>query len=82
MTQMDADQTVAKCNRLRLPAADGKRDLTDVATAETLLCLPPHKKFAAGALASRRLARRASRRRGYRECHALAGWAAEMLIRR
>jgi hypothetical protein len=29
MTQMDADQTVAKCNRLRLPAADGKRDLTD-----------------------------------------------------
>ena len=32
-------QSVISCNRLKLPAADGKNYLTDVATAETLLRL-------------------------------------------
>jgi hypothetical protein len=32
-------ESVTNCHRLKLPAADGKRYLTDVATAETLLRL-------------------------------------------
>ncbi len=35
----DGSESVTKCNRLKLPAADGKNYLTDVATAETLLRL-------------------------------------------
>ncbi len=35
----EGSQSVTKCNRLRLPAADGKNYLTDVASAETLLRL-------------------------------------------
>ena len=35
----EGSQSVTKCNRLKLPAADGKSYLTDVATAETLLRL-------------------------------------------
>jgi len=35
----DGSQTVTDCHRLKLPAADGKNYLTDVATAETLLRL-------------------------------------------
>ncbi len=35
----EGSESVTKCNRLKLPAADGKRYLTDVATAETLLRL-------------------------------------------
>jgi len=35
----EGSESVIKCNRLRLPAADGKSYLTDVATAETLLRL-------------------------------------------
>lgn len=35
----EGSETVTKCNRLKLPAADGKNYLTDVATAETLLRL-------------------------------------------
>jgi len=35
----EGSQSVIKCNRLKLPAADGKNYLTDVATAETLLRL-------------------------------------------
>jgi DNA-damage-inducible protein D len=35
----EGSQSVTKCNRLKLPAADGKNYLTDVATAETLLRL-------------------------------------------
>lgn len=35
----EGSQSVASCNRLKLPAADGKNYLTDVATAETLLRL-------------------------------------------
>jgi hypothetical protein len=33
----EGSQSVTNCNRLKLPAADGKNYLTDVATAETLL---------------------------------------------
>ena len=32
-----ADESVSKCHRLKLEAADGKKYLTDVATAETML---------------------------------------------
>ena len=35
----EGSQLVANCNRLKLPAADGKSYLTDVANAETLLRL-------------------------------------------
>jgi hypothetical protein len=35
----EGSQLVTNCNRLKLPAADGKNYLTDVATAETLLRL-------------------------------------------
>jgi DNA-damage-inducible protein D len=35
----EGSQSVTNCHRLKLPAADGKRYLTDVATAETLLRL-------------------------------------------
>lgn len=35
----EGSQSVISCNRLKLPAADGKNYLTDVATAETLLRL-------------------------------------------
>jgi len=35
----EGGESVTKCNRLKLPAADGKNYLTDVATAETLLRL-------------------------------------------
>ena len=35
----DGSQSVTNCNRLKLPAADGKNYLSDVATAETLLRL-------------------------------------------
>jgi len=35
----EGSQTVTNCNQLKLPAADGKNYLTDVATAETLLRL-------------------------------------------
>lgn len=35
----EGSQSVTFCNRLKLPAADGKNYLTDVATAETLLRL-------------------------------------------
>jgi len=35
----EGSESVTKCNRLKLPAADGKSYLTDVATAETLLRL-------------------------------------------
>jgi DNA-damage-inducible protein D len=35
----EGSQSVTECNRLKLPAADGKNYLTDVATAETLLRL-------------------------------------------
>ena len=35
----EGSQSVTRCNRLKLPAADGKNYLTDVATAETLLRL-------------------------------------------
>ncbi|MDP2379255.1 MAG: hypothetical protein Q8M35_01995, partial [Pseudohongiella sp.] len=33
----EGSQSVTDCHRLKLPAADGKSYLTDVATAETLL---------------------------------------------
>lgn len=35
----EGSESVTNCNRLKLPAADGKHYLTDVATAETLLRL-------------------------------------------
>lgn len=35
----EGSQSVTNCHRLKMPAADGKRYLTDVATAETLLRL-------------------------------------------
>ena len=35
----EGSQSVTDCHRLKLPAADGKSYLTDVATAETLLRL-------------------------------------------
>lgn len=35
----EGSQSVTSCHRLKLPAADGKNYLTDVATAETLLRL-------------------------------------------
>ena len=35
----EGSQVVTKCNQLKLEAADGKKYLTDVATAETLLRL-------------------------------------------
>lgn len=35
----EGSESVTNCHRLKLPAADGKRYLTDVATAETLLRL-------------------------------------------
>ncbi len=35
----EGSQSVTDCRRLKLPAADGKHYLTDVATAETLLRL-------------------------------------------
>jgi len=35
----EGSQSVTNCHRLKLTAADGKNYLTDVATAETLLCL-------------------------------------------
>jgi DNA-damage-inducible protein D len=35
----EGSQSVTNCHRLKLPAADGKHYLTDVATAETLLRL-------------------------------------------
>ena len=35
----ERSESVTNCNRLKLPAADGKSYLTDVATAETLLRL-------------------------------------------
>jgi len=35
----EGSESVTNCNRLKLPAADGKKYLTDVATAETLLRL-------------------------------------------
>ena len=35
----EGSQSVTDCNRLKLPAADGKKYLTDVATAQTLLRL-------------------------------------------
>ena len=33
----EGSQSVTKCNRLKLEAADGKKYLTDVANAETIL---------------------------------------------
>src|SRR3970040_1860943 len=35
----EGSESVTNCNRLKLPAADGKKYLPDVATAETLLRL-------------------------------------------
>lgn len=35
--KQEGSQSVTKCNRLKLKAADGKRYLTDTADAETLL---------------------------------------------
>ncbi|WP_199563013.1 MULTISPECIES: hypothetical protein [unclassified Simplicispira] len=35
----EGSESVTSCHRLKLPAADGKNYLTDVATAETLLCI-------------------------------------------
>jgi hypothetical protein len=35
----EGSQLVTNCNQLKLPAADGKKYLTDVASAETLLRL-------------------------------------------
>jgi len=35
----EGSQLVTNCNQLKLPAADGKNYLTDVATTETLLRL-------------------------------------------
>ena len=35
----EGSESVTNCHRLKLPAADGKNYLTDVATAETLLRL-------------------------------------------
>jgi len=35
----EGNQSVTNCHRLKLPAADGKNYLTDVANAETLLRL-------------------------------------------
>jgi hypothetical protein len=35
----EGSESVTKCNRLKMPAADGKSYLTDVASAETLLRL-------------------------------------------
>ena len=35
----EGSQSVTNCNQLKMPAADGKNYLTDVATAETLLRL-------------------------------------------
>ena len=35
----EGSESVTKCNRLKLPATDGKNYLTDVASAETLLRL-------------------------------------------
>ncbi len=37
----EGSQSVTNCHRLKLTAADGKKYLTDVATAETLLRLVP-----------------------------------------
>lgn len=39
MPTKEGSQSVTDCHRLKLPAIDGKRHLTDVATAETLLRL-------------------------------------------
>ena len=43
----EGSQSVTNCHRLKMPAADGKKYLTDVATAETLLrlvqCVPSPK---------------------------------------
>ena len=38
----EGSQLVTSCHQLKLPAADGKLRLTDVATAETLLRLVTH----------------------------------------
>jgi len=35
----EGSEVVTNCNRLKMTATDGKQRLTDVATAETLLCL-------------------------------------------
>lgn len=35
----EGSQLVTNCHQLRMTATDGKQRLTDVATAETLLCL-------------------------------------------
>ena len=55
----EGSESVTNCHRLKLAAADGKRYLTDVATAETLL--RPRRRSAGVSPP------------GYRECHALAG---------
>ncbi len=39
----EGSESVIKCNRLKLPAPDGKNYLTDVASAETLLRLAPKR---------------------------------------
>jgi DNA-damage-inducible protein D len=38
----EGSESVTDCHRLKLPAADGKNYLTDVASAETLLRLVPN----------------------------------------
>jgi hypothetical protein len=38
----EGSESVTKCNRLKLPAADGKNYLTDVATAESPPCKAVH----------------------------------------
>ena len=35
----ESDESVTNCHRLKMPAKDGKRRLTDVATTKELLCL-------------------------------------------
>jgi hypothetical protein len=41
----EGSESVTNCHRLKLPAADGKNYLTDVATAETLLRLVQRPKM-------------------------------------
>lgn len=40
----EGSEVVTNCNQLKLPAAEGKSYLTDVASAETLLRLLPQER--------------------------------------
>ena len=44
----EGNEAVTNCHQLKLPAADGKKRLTDVANAEQLLRCPIPKGFKAG----------------------------------